>query len=100
MPANKKYLTQSPWHRFAKISAGIFGGYAITVLFHMCLPLFLPYPKEVLITSIFSIFVIWCALLVVPFLFDNGWKAWLLYLGVISFLYAIYYFGTPFNPFI
>lgn len=100
MPANKKYLTTSKWQRFAKISAGILGGYIVTALFHMCLPLFLPYPKEVLITSIFTMFIIWCALLIIPFLFENGWKAWLLYLSIALVLFGIYLFGVRDNPFI
>lgn len=100
MPANKKYLTKSGWHKFAKISAGILGGYLISALFHMCLPLYLPSPKEVLITSIFTIFLVWSILLVLPFLFKNGWKAWLTYLIIITILYAIYSIKNQQNPFV
>ena len=64
MPANPKYLNKSPWHQFAKITAGVIGGYIITALIHLCLPLFLPYPKEVLITSIFTVFMVWCLFLI------------------------------------
>lgn len=100
MPANKKYLTYAPWQRFAKISAGIIGGYIISALLHMDLALWLPHHKEILISSIFTTFVVWCALFTFPFLFKNGWKAWLFYLGVIGILYAIFYFGNQRNPFI
>lgn len=100
MPANPKYLTKSPWQKFAKLSAGILGGYIITALIHMCLPLWLPFAKEMLITSIFTFFIVWCALLIVPYLFKNGWKAWLLYLAISIVLYTIYYFGNQQNPFI
>lgn len=100
MPANLKHLTKSPWQQFAKISSGILGGYIISALVHMCLPLWLPFPKEVLITSIFTLFIVWCVLLIVPFLFKNGWKAWLLYLVIIAILFIIYYLGNQNNPFI
>ncbi|PKV49240.1 hypothetical protein ATE84_1260 [Aquimarina sp. MAR_2010_214] len=100
MPANPKYLDKSPWQQFAKVSAGIIGGYIISALFHMCLPLWLPYPREILITSILTLFVVWCVLLIIPFLFKNGWKAWGMYLLIIVALYSIYYVGNLNNPFI
>lgn len=100
MPANTKHLTSSPWQQFAKISAGILGGYLISALLHMCLSLWLPHPKDVLITSILTLFIVWCALLIVPFLFKNGWKAWLLYIVIIAILYGIYFIGNQNNPFI
>lgn len=100
MPANPKYLTKNPWQQFAKISAGILGGYIVTALLHMCLPLWLPQSKEVLITSIFTFFVVWCALLIVPFLFKNGWKAWIIYIVVSIILYGLYFLGNQQNPFV
>ncbi len=100
MPANKKYLNKSPWHQFAKISSGVLGGYIISALLHMCLPLWLPNSKEILITSVFTLFIAWGTLLIVPFLFKNGWKVWGLYLGILIVLYAAYYFGNQHNPFV
>lgn len=100
MPANPKYLTKNPWQKFAKLSAGILGGYIVTALLHMCLPLWLPNPKGVLITSIFTFFVVWCGLIIVPYLFKNGWKAWLLYVIISLVLYVVYYFGNQQNPFV
>ncbi|QXP60426.1 hypothetical protein [Olleya sp. HaHaR_3_96] len=100
MPANTKYLNTSPWQQFAKISAGILGGYIISAVLHMCLSLWLPNPKEVLITSIVTLFIVWCALLIIPFLFKNGWKAWLLYIVIITLLYSIYLIGNQNNPFV
>ena len=100
MPANPKYLTKSPGQQFAKISAGILGGYCISALLHMCLPLWLPYATEVLISSMFTLFIVWCALLLIPFLFKNGWKAWLLYIAISLALYGIYYIGNQNNPFV
>ncbi|WP_075341794.1 hypothetical protein [Tenacibaculum agarivorans] len=100
MPANPKYLNKSPWQQFAKVSAGILGGYIVTALLHMCLPLWFPYPKEILITSIFTVFIVWGALLIFPFLFKNGWKAWGMYMILILILYIIYELGNSKNPFI
>lgn len=100
MPANTKYLNKSPWQQFAKISAGILGGYLISALLHMCLPLWLPNPKDILITSIITMFLVWCTLLIIPFLFKNGWNAWLLYIVIIALLYGIYFTGNQNNPFI
>lgn len=100
MPANPKYLHKSSWQSFAKISAGIVGGYIVTALFHMCLPLWLPNPKEVLITSIYTVYIMWVTLLIVPFLFKNGWKVWGLYLVVSILFFGIYYVGNLNNPFV
>ncbi|WP_431165989.1 hypothetical protein [Tenacibaculum halocynthiae] len=100
MPANTKYLTKSPSQQFAKVSAGVLGGYIISALLHMVLALWLPYSKEIMVTSIFSTFIVWCAFLIIPFLFKNGWKAWALYLNISLLLYIAYYFGNQNNPFL
>ncbi|MGB1041912.1 MAG: hypothetical protein ACPGU6_00830 [Tenacibaculum sp.] len=100
MPANPKHLTKSSWQQFAKITAGIIGGYIVSALFHMCLALWLPNPKEVLITSIYTLYIVWCVLLIIPFLFKNGWKAWGLYLLISCILFIGYYFGNQQNPFV
>jgi len=100
MPANPKYLNTSPWQRFAKISSGILGGYLVTALFHMCLVLWLPSPKEILVTSIYTFFLVWLALLIIPFLFSNGWRVWGLYLSISLLLLGIYYIGNLNNPLI
>ncbi len=100
MPANPKHLTPSSSQQFAKISAGLIGGYIITALLHMCLALWLPNPKAIIITSIYTHFMVWCALLIVPFLFKNGWASWRLYLIISIVLYVIFYFGNQQNPFV
>lgn len=100
MPANPKYLSTSNWQKFLKISAGIIGGYLIAALLHMCASLWLPNPGETLVSSMFSLFMLWCVLLIIPFLFEKGWKAWLLYALIIAVLYVIYYLGIPNNLFV
>lgn len=98
MPANRKYLTKSPWQKGAKFTAGLIGGYAISALFHMVLALLLPAHKEVLATSMFTLFILWIILLIIPYLFKNGWKVWGIYLSIISVLLALFFIGNQQNP--
>lgn len=101
MPANPKYLEKSNWQKFAKISAGIIGGCTISILIHLILPiLFQPYHKELLLTAIYTMYILWTLLIFVPFFFKNGWIAWLLYLVLIVILYVVYQFAKPHNPFV
>ncbi|OSY87109.1 hypothetical protein WH52_12630 [Tenacibaculum holothuriorum] len=100
MPANPKYLTQSNSQKLAKLSAGIFGGYIVSALLHICLVVWLPNSKEILITIIYTHFIIWGLLLIIPYLFDNGWKAWGIYILSAILLFTIYQFGNQQNPFV
>ncbi|MFT0716080.1 hypothetical protein [Flagellimonas lutimaris] len=97
MPANKKYLNPSPSQRFAKITAAIFGGLLVAVLFHMALASWFNH-VAVIITSTFSAFILWAILMVVAFLGKNGWKVWGIYLLVSLLLFVIFYFGNQTNP--
>lgn len=99
MPANPKYLIKSPWQKFAKLSAGIFGGYFICSLIHINLSIWTA-SNEVLISAIFTFYAVWATFLILPYLFKNGWFAWLVYLGLIIILYGLYHFGNQTNPFI
>ena len=98
MPANNKYLTTSGWHRFAKITAGLLGGYLISALLHMSLALWLPFHRAVLITSIFSLYIVWGACMLFAFLAKSGWKLWGIYLLIILFLGITVYFGQSLHP--
>tara|TARA_R100001369_G_scaffold91389_1_gene132564 strand:+ start:702 stop:1004 length:303 start_codon:yes stop_codon:yes gene_type:complete len=98
MPANKKYLTTSSWQRFAKISAGIVGGYIISALLHIALAYWLPNPEIVLITSVYTLYILWVAIIIISFLTKNGWKLWALYLAIIIVLSVLIYFGKAYNP--
>lgn len=97
MPANPKYLNKSPWQQFAKLSAGILGGYIISSLLHMVLALFIFPHKIVIATSIVTLFIVWCTLLIIPYLFKNGWKVWGIYLFIIIILYILFYIGGKYN---
>ncbi|MBP1221937.1 hypothetical protein [Flavobacterium sp. 1355] len=97
MPANPKYLTQSIWQRFLKITAAILGGYFVSVSFHLALASWLN-RANVLITMAYSGFIVWVALMVIAFLAKNGWKIWGVYLLLTMLFCIIIYFGQTSNP--
>jgi len=90
MPANKKYLTTSPWLRFAKIMAGAVGGYAVMLSLHLLLTKVFP-RENVLATAFFTGYILWAFLLLWAFVARNVWKVWLTYLG-LTLLFAVPYF--------
>ena len=97
MPANPKYLTQSKWQRFAKITAAILSGYLVSISFHVALASWFD-RANIMITMAFSGFILWVALMVVAFLSKNGWKIWLIYLGISLLFLGILYLGQTYNP--
>ncbi|UII29632.1 hypothetical protein LVD17_15130 [Fulvivirga ulvae] len=97
MPANKKHLTPSFHQRFAKITAGFVGGYFITSSLFMVLALYTD-RAATLVTLRFAGFILWGALMIIPFLFRNGWKAWGLYLAAILLFSSILYFAKIESP--
>lgn len=99
MPANKKHLTKSGLQRFAKISAGLVGGYMVTESFFMALAFWTNY-TPVIFTLVFGGTLLWVSLLIIAFLAKNGWKIWGLYL-LISFLFSMaIYLGKIYSPII
>ncbi|QDH80645.1 hypothetical protein FKX85_16995 [Echinicola soli] len=97
MPANRKYLTTSPLQRFAKITAGFFGGYAVTVAAFMMVAYWLDH-VNVLMTLRFGGFMLWVTLFLLAFLFKNGWKAWGLYLIITVVFSVVIYFNKMYLP--
>ncbi len=93
MPANPKYLTKSPWQRFAKISAAILGGYMVSVALHLVLASWFD-RINVVISSTYSSFILWAVLMVLAFLAKNGWRIWGIYLLATFLLGIIIYFGN------
>ena len=73
MPANKKYLS-SGWQRFAKVTAAIIGSLLISSFLFAALAFWLPDYKTAVITSVYGLFPVWITLMVLPFLFENGWR--------------------------
>ncbi|MEC4113352.1 hypothetical protein [Myroides pelagicus] len=94
MPANKKHLESSAIQRFLKITAGFFGGLLLTVTFHL---LFMYYfsPEEVFTTMFATGYLLWAALFIIAFLFDNGLKAWGIYLALSILCYIPYLLNSP-----
>jgi hypothetical protein len=91
MPAKQEYLT-TPGQRALKISAGLLGGYFLSVAIHLVFSVVLPYRIEVILTGAFSVFLLWVALMIVAFLMRNGWAAWGVYLLSILVCAVIVYF--------
>lgn len=101
MPANPKYLTPTrrSWTRASKIAAGILGGFAVSVSFHLMLTLFAD-RANVLITMTFSGFIVWVALMILAFLEKKAWRIWALYLlltGMFSLVIYLSEFQNPLN---
>ncbi|MFV9552114.1 hypothetical protein [Algibacter sp. PT7-4] len=98
MPANTKYLS-SNWQRFAKISAGILGGYLVSTTCHLALASWCNH-VIVIISSTFTGFILWVTLMILAFLSKNGWKLWGIYLLLTIFFSIILYLGMLYNPII
>ncbi|MEQ9439336.1 MAG: hypothetical protein RIG62_09820 [Cyclobacteriaceae bacterium] len=96
MPAQKKYLS-SPSQRFAKITAGLIGGYMVTVSLHLALAHWFNH-VDVIMTLRFGGFILWVGLLIVAFLVKNGWKIWGLYLLITLVFSVIFYFSNTYHP--
>tara|TARA_B100000809_G_scaffold111195_2_gene109826 strand:+ start:693 stop:974 length:282 start_codon:yes stop_codon:yes gene_type:complete len=88
MPANKKHLSNKG-QRALKVTAAIIGGYFVTVLFLNAIGGFFLETGELLITSMYSSFFIWVALMVLAFLSKNGWKIWGIYILLSIIFYAL-----------
>ncbi|WP_430906786.1 hypothetical protein [Maribacter sp. 2-571] len=75
MPANTKYLS-STGQRWLKVSAGILGGYLATIAIHNAIGVVLENKSALILTTAYSSFFLWVALMILAFLSKNGWKAW------------------------
>lgn len=82
MPANPKYLS-SRTTRWAKVSAAILGGYLATTSIHMAAGVLIEDKQPLVLTSIWSSWLMWVAFMVGAFMFKKGWHAWGMYLGII-----------------
>lgn len=93
MPANKKHLTTSAWQRFLKVTAALLGGYAVALSFHLML-MHIVSKKQVVATMSFSVYIVWCALMIIAFLAHKGWKVWLWYLAatIVFLMPSVYQF--------
>ncbi|PZX56571.1 hypothetical protein [Algoriphagus chordae] len=94
MPANKKHLTPTFLHRFSRITAGLVGGYLVTVSFFLALSFWLD-KASVLFTLVFGGFLLWVGLMIVAFIAKSGWKIWGIYLLLTLCFSAIIYLNQP-----
>ncbi|WP_231460304.1 MULTISPECIES: hypothetical protein [unclassified Pedobacter] len=87
MPANKKYLTKSPWLSLAKILVGTVGGYAVMFYFHLLICKMLP-QRDVVVTSFITGYIIWAILLLLAFLAKNVWKILTVYI-ILTLIFSV-----------
>jgi len=92
MPANNKYLS-STGQRWLKITAAIIGGYLVTMLVHNAIGIHLNNKGALALTSAYSAYFMWIALMVIAFLSKNGWKIWGIYIVIIAISAIIIYLG-------
>lgn len=89
MPANKKYLTKSPWIRLCRILLGTLGGYTVMISFHVLLVALFP-PENVIATAFFTGYLLWAFLLFWAFLEPKLWRLALTYIG-LTLLFSLPY---------
>ena len=93
MPAKKEYLT-SPGQRAVKIATAILGGYFLSITFHLLIGALLPTEGRdiVMLTSTFTLFLLWGILMILPFLAKSAWKVLGMYiLLTLTFSIVIYF---------
>ncbi|MHA7102796.1 hypothetical protein [Roseivirga pacifica] len=90
MPANRKYLS-SGTQRAAKITAGLIGGYLLSAMFHYVLGLMFENKAAVVVTSVYTLYMLWMVFFIIPFMMKSGGKAWAYYLVAIVLLAVIAY---------
>lgn len=88
MPANKKYLTNSPVQKIAKITAAILGGYIFTEAFFMALITWMS-PGDMIFTLRYAGFILWAVLMIFAFIAKNGLYVWGVYLLTALLLYFL-----------
>jgi len=92
MPAQRKHLS-SPGQRWLKVSAAILGGYFVAMLLQIAVGVFIENKSPFLMTSAYLSFFLWVFFMIIPFLFRSGWKAWGLYLMIITVCSGVIYLG-------
>lgn len=94
MPANKKYLLNTPLGRASKVLAAILGGVLVTSLLHILAGL-LWNPEVVVLSMLFTFPMLWVVLITMVYWVKKPQKAWSIIL-VVSLLggLAIYLIKT------
>ena len=97
MPANAKYLNPSGFSKFSKITAGILGGYAVTMSLHLALAAWMKH-TNVIISATFTGFLLWVGFMILAFYAKKAWKIWVLYLALTLVFSLITWLGILSNP--
>ncbi|MEM6347480.1 MAG: hypothetical protein AAF927_26560 [Bacteroidota bacterium] len=92
MPANKKYLLQSPWAKTSKVIAAILGSLIGSVLVHLALALWID-KSTMLNVSVYGIFMLWVGLMLLVYWVKSPWKSWGVLLTIISLAGLLIYLG-------
>ena len=92
MPANKKYLLNTRWARTSKILAAFLGGLLATMALHMAFAVWGD-EKVVIVTSLYSIFIIWPLFMLMVYWIKKPWKSWVILLSVTVFFGVLTYLG-------
>lgn len=93
MPANKKYLTTSPFQKITKITAAFIGGYLVTEALFMA---FIAWTdaSAMIFTLRYVGFIVWTVLMIFAFIAKNGWVIWGIYLLATLLFYTLAYCGN------
>ncbi|EKF55020.1 hypothetical protein I215_09166, partial [Galbibacter marinus] len=94
MPANKKYLTTSPYQKIAKTTAAFIGGYIVTETFFIAL-ISWTNASALIFTLRYAGFILWTALMILAFISKNGWVIWGVYLLIALLFYGVALLGDP-----
>lgn len=89
MPANKEYLTRSTKERIAKVSAAVLGGFLVAASSMIAFASWTENPKVVFMSYTYLMLIIWCALMLIAFLFRKAWQCWVVY-GSIIVVFAVF----------
>lgn len=64
--------------------AAIFGCYIATAMLHIAIINNLEDDTNMLLTSTYSVFFLWCGLMIAVYLLDKAWVSWSLLLAIIG----------------
>ena len=77
MPANKKYLLKTRLGRGSKVLASTLGSLFAVLFFHTAMFFFFD-PKQVLTTTLYSVFISWVLLMLITYWIKKPWVSWLI----------------------
>lgn len=88
MPANKKYLSTSPWTKLSRFVAGVVGGFFVTISFFGLLSHLVDARGAIISLSLFG-FLMWAGLILTAYLIKKPLVVWLIYFLCASLFVTI-----------